>query len=85
MAKTIKKETTEVKTNPIFIPEIPAQIIEKPVIVKAGEGKANDVFITEKPDTDEVIFLKQILHIQEVGGFGRHLHEFIKDRIKSLK
>jgi len=32
----------------------------------------------------EVDFLYKILHIQEEGGFGRHLHPLIKERIKSL-
>ncbi len=80
MAKAIK--TTEPKiehpisektptgiTQPISVPDVPAQMEPE---------------VPEKPDSDEVRFLKQILHIQEVGGFGKHLHGIINDRIKSL-
>lgn len=38
-----------------------------------------------KEDTDEIRFLKNILHIQENGGFGRHLHGIINERIKELQ
>jgi hypothetical protein len=38
----------------------------------------------EKPESDEVVFLRRILHIQHDGGFGRHLDEIINERIKEL-
>jgi hypothetical protein len=54
----------------IYVPDIPAQSISS---------------IEEKPDTDEILFLKRIMQIQEEGGFGKHLHDIINERIKSLK
>ncbi len=67
--ETIGDETPTGITNPISVPDIPSQI--EPEVV-------------EKPESDEVRFLKKILHIQEVGGFGKHLHGIINDRIKEL-
>lgn len=61
---------TEEEDVSVYVPDIPAQAVE----VKK-----------EKPDTDEILFLKRILQIQEEGGFGKHLHDIINERIKSLK
>jgi hypothetical protein len=69
MAKKIKDETTEEITEPIYIPDIPAQM--EPV--------------EQKPDSDEVIFLLQLLHRQHEGGFGHHLDNEINERIKYLR
>jgi len=52
--------------NPVYIPDIPAQMIEQP-----------------KKET-EIEFLERILYKQEDGGFGRHLHPMIKERIKLI-
>jgi len=61
-----------VKEHPVYIPEIPAQII--------------DTSVTEKPTGEtEIKFLERLLHIQHSGGWGRHLDEIINDRIKSLQ
>lgn len=60
----------EVEQHLIYVPDIPAQAIS---------------VIEEKPDTDEILFLKRIMQIQEEGGFGKHLHDIINERIKSLK
>lgn len=60
----------------VFVPDVPAQVIEeKPAIVAV---KVEDKKLTE------IEFLKIILHRQHEGGFGRHLDELINDRIKLL-
>jgi hypothetical protein len=77
-------EVTEEVTEPIieeempkiFIPDIPAQILEP---------KKEDISVPEQPKGEtEIHFLQRILMIQENGGFGRHLNGIIYDRIKSL-
>lgn len=84
MAKKLKEVETEEPgldenqqglTEPISIPDIPAQMEEK----KAS----NTVEHTDVVET-EVNFLKRILYIQESGGFGKHLDKLINDRIKTL-
>jgi len=37
------------------------------------------------PETDEVVFLRKLMQIQEDGGWGRHLHSVINERINKLK
>lgn len=68
-------EEPEPTIEPVYIPEIPAQMDEvvSPIVVE------------EKPESDEVLFLQNILQIQRNGGFGRHLDGIINDRIKTLK
>lgn len=70
---TASQETEELmpvkKENPIYIPDIPAQMIE-PVV--------ND---NKETETE---FLLRILQIQEDGGFGRHLNGIIYERIKLI-
>ncbi len=54
----------------INIPDIPAQM---------------DNSVPDEPKGEtEIEFLYRILHIQEDGGFGRHLNGIINERIKSL-
>ena len=43
------------------------------------------VIDTETQETAEVIFLRKILQIQEEGGWGKHLHAVINERINELK
>lgn len=57
--------------NPVYIPDIPAQMIVE-------EEKVEE-------ESDEILFLLRILDIQESGGFGRHLHQLINERIKVLR
>lgn len=71
----VLEQPKEQEQEPLFVPDIPAQM-EEPKVQKVTE---------EKPDTDEVLFLRRILQIQEEGGFGKHLHDLINERIKSLK
>ncbi|HRH55222.1 MAG TPA: hypothetical protein PLN38_17955, partial [Chitinophagales bacterium] len=52
------------ESKPIYIPDIPAQIIDQP---------------TDTKFETEVDFLIRILQIQEEGGFGRHLNKIIHD------
>lgn len=63
--ETVVEEPVKEEMPKIYIPDIPAQMVE-PVA------------------ETEVEFLYRILMIQEEGGFGRHLHPLIKERIKSL-
>ena len=37
------------------------------------------------PETDEVVFLRKLMQIQEDGGWGKHLHSVINERINQLK
>lgn len=73
-------ETTTVTevVEPVYVPDVPAQMIEEPKEEKKVTPKKE---VSEK---DEVLFLKRILHIQHSGGFGRHLDDIIYDRIKEL-
>ena len=41
--------------------------------------------VIEKPDTEEVAFLKLLHRLQNDGGFGTHLNSTILDRIKELQ
>jgi len=41
--------------------------------------------VVEIPESDEILFLRRILFIQNDGGFGRHLNGIINERINSLK
>lgn len=63
-----------------YIPDIPAQMIEEPVVTKAEIDLAADTL-----ESEEIIFLRKILKIQEEGCFGRHLNQLIYERIKELK
>lgn len=80
-------EVTEETTKPIieaeipkiYVPDIPAQMIEQ------IEEKKQDLPVPEQPTGEtEIQFLQKILIIQEEGGFGRHLNGVIYERIKSL-
>lgn len=62
-------EPEKPKEKPIYIPDIPAQMIEQPI---------------ENKIETETEFLLRILQIQEDGGFGRHLNKVIYDRIKLI-
>lgn len=65
------EEVVESEIPKIYIPDIPAQMI--------------DSSIPEQPKGEtEIDFLQRILSIQEEGGFGRHLNGIIYERIKSL-
>lgn len=66
----------------IYIPDIPAQM-EKPQTVTTTAS--NVVINTEISDTDEIVFLRRILQIQQEGCFGKHLDQLIYQRIKQLK
>lgn len=54
---------------PLYIPDIPAQMIVQ----------------EEKPESDEILFLRHILKRNHDGGFGHHLDDEILERIKYLK
>ena len=60
--------------NPVYVPDIPAQMIEESRTIEHTD-------VVES----EVGFLKRILHIQHNGGFGRHLDDIINERIKMLQ
>lgn len=37
-----------------------------------------------KPESEEVLFLRRLLEIQDNGGWGKHLHGIINERISEL-
>ncbi len=93
--QVIKKEHDAIN-NPIYVPDMPAHMIEPPVTedeivdiqtvnTTEPELKVTTCLVQQVIDSDEVLFLKKILHIQHNGGFGRHLDFLINERIKELK
>lgn len=70
MAKATKIKAAEESQEATFIPDVPAQM--------------EDV-IVEEPMLTEVEFLNHILYLQDIGGWGKHLHPVIKERIKNLQ
>lgn len=82
MAKLSKPQEPVQKgiEEPVFVPEIPAQIKEEKEM-----PMAQIVHSIEQTESDEILLLRRILHIQHTGGFGRHLDEIIYERIKELK
>lgn len=99
MAKQVKVKKDEiVKEESNFIPDIPAQMesdYERSKNLDMSEFKDYETLNIsepyfeikkeEKPDSDEILFLKHLLHRQHIGGFGRHLDDEINERIKHLK
>lgn len=82
--ETLPEET--VSEQPIYVPDIPAQMEEKiPDNVTKTVAVEISVEVTSKADTPEILFLRKILQIQEEGCFGRHLNQLIYDRIKELQ
>lgn len=74
--EVVKEIKPVIEIPKVFIPDTPAQMIE-PV--------KQDISVPEQlKGENEIQFLQRILFIQEDGGFGRHLHTLIKERIKSL-
>lgn len=69
--------------TPVYVPEIPIQIIEDNVTATVSAGFSLQV--KTEPETDEILFLRKILKIQSEGCFGRHLDKLINDKIKDLK
>lgn len=65
-------------TDPIITADIPAQLPEETPMAQV-------VYPLEQTESDEILFLRRILHIQHTGGFGRHLDDIIYERIKELK
>lgn len=83
MAKAIKQqeeskpeEQTGV-TNPVITADIPAQLPE------GLSTSVKEIPATDK-ESEEILFLRRILQIQDDGGWGKHLHAIIYDRIKEL-
>lgn len=64
-----EKNEEPILEKPVYIPDIPAQMIEP--------DSSNEI-------ETEVDFLLRILQIQEDGCFGRHLNKIIQDRIKLI-
>lgn len=91
MAKVVKQKTDIINeeislvdetqtgiTHPVSVPDIPAQMEEETPL-------AQIVHPSEEKESDEILFLRRVLHVQHSGGFGRHLDDLIYDRIKELK
>lgn len=47
------------------------------------ESIDSEIVIT--PESDEILFLRKLMQIQEDGGWGKHLHSVINERINQLK
>lgn len=41
--------------------------------------------LEEEKESDEILFLRNLLAIQDNGGWGKHLHPVILERINYLK
>jgi len=59
------------------------KVIEKENVTTTGGKSLNIITEVVKKET-EIDFLNRLLHIQKEGGFGTHLNDIIKERIKSL-
>lgn len=68
-----KQET--IKEEPIFVPDIPAQVVEE---VKVVEPVVNSGIESETE------FLIRLMNYQNNGGWGRHLNPMIKERIELI-
>lgn len=51
-------------------------------VVKKEELNEDVIAVSE---TEEIVFLRKILQIQDEGGWGKHLHSVINERINQLK
>lgn len=58
---------------------IDAEVVETIEIVDVNEE------VEIKKESDEILFLRTILEIQDNGGWGKNLHPIINDRINYLK
>ncbi len=76
MAKAIK-ETPKVEVKEAAKPA--------PALTQTVTASANVVVTVTDERLSEKDFLEKILNIQAVGGFGTHLNDLLKTRIKSLK
>lgn len=73
----------KVKEEPEVI--IEGEIIDLPLENSEVEITITDSAETDKPESDEIVFLRHILHIEHTGGWGRHLDDIINERINKLK
>lgn len=73
MAKQSKQisEVEAFNNSASFIPDIPAQQIVEEII--------------PMEELKEVKILKKILHIQQHGGWGKHLDDIINERLKEIE
>lgn len=89
----------KLETEPTFIPDIPAQMMDAETSETVVETYELSVIIPDEhitieetvvkeaeiKENDEILFLRSVLQKQHDGGFGRHLDEMIYNRIKELK
>lgn len=68
------------------VPESQDQDISEVPLMEAVKEETVEVapVIEIKPESNEVLFLRRLLHIQHSGGFGKHLDDIIYERIKEL-
>lgn len=88
------KKKTELNTEgqeaveQTFVPDIPAQMEEQQEEIipeeELAEAVPEPLPVEAAVSSDEKTFLLRILQIQEEGGFGKHLHDIIYERIKQL-
>lgn len=97
MAKNLSKKTEQLVENVdemsgVSFPNVDIPIVEKeePIVSelleysKVAELSETGEIVNERVETEKE-FLKRILLIQHIGGFGRHLDAMINERIKLLE
>ena len=53
--------------------------------VKTVEEVTPEIPVVDvKPESEEVLFLRKLLQIQDEGCWGKHLHGIINERINEL-
>jgi hypothetical protein len=80
MAKTAKPKVDkvdEMTNNITSVDETISTETEMPLV--------EEVIVVEEKESDEILFLRNLLEIQENGGWGKNLHPIINSRISQLK
>lgn len=91
MAKASKKAVQgvneEVFNEENIVERLPEEIVfEQPISIPDIPAQMEDNSVPEEPTGEtEVEFLERILSIQDNGGWGKHLHPVIKERIKNIQ
>lgn len=70
-------EQETIKEEPIFVPDIPAQVVEEVKVVEVEP-------VVNSGIESETEFLIRLMNYQNNGGWGRHLNPMIKERIELI-
>jgi len=84
-AKVQKEAEIELQKEEVEFPKLEISETTENENVSVTENVEVVYEVKEIHDTDEVLFLKKLLEVQEKGGWGRNLHPLINDRINELK